>query len=230
VFSNRAVPADGWQRTDLDSCRMAALDYDADAIREMVRVMEASSRRLDPGPQERRALWGAVGDHVRGNLAGLGGKAAYAHDPLPDPSSLAFSESPAPVAEALEAIAAVERPGLNQASGSHFAYIPGGGLFPSALGDLLADVSNCYAGVHVEGPGASMMERSLVRWMADLVGYPATAGGDLTSGASVASLEAIVTARDAAGIRSADVAGSVVYLTSQTHHCIEKALRVAGLG
>lgn len=208
---------------------MAALDDDADVIREMVRSMEASSRRLDPGAEERRELWKAVGDHVRGNLSDLAEKAAYPHEALPDASVLAISVSPGSVDDALRSIAAVERPGLNQASGSHFAYVPGGGLFPSALGDLLADVSNSYAGVHVEGPGASLMERSLVRWMADLVGYPASAGGDLTSGASVANLEAIVTARDAAGIRTADVARSVVYMTSQTHHCIDKALRIAGL-
>jgi glutamate/tyrosine decarboxylase-like PLP-dependent enzyme len=208
---------------------MAAGDVDTDSIRAILRSVEVRSRQLDPCPEQRHELWRAVGEHVLGNLADLGEKAAYPHEALPDPSDLAISESPAPVADALRGIAAVERPGLNQASGSHFAYIPGGGLFPSALGDLLADVSNCYAGVHVEGPGASLMERSLVRWMADLVGYPATAGGDLTSGASIANLEAIVTARDAAGVRSADVGRSVVYMTSQTHHCIEKALRVAGL-
>ncbi len=73
------------------------------------------------------------------------------------------------------------------------------------------------------------MERSLVQWMAGLIGYASTAGGDLTSGASVAHLEGIVTARDAAAVRSADVLRTVVYLTSETHHCIEKALRIAGL-
>ena len=103
------------------------------------------------------------------------------------------------------------------------------GLFPAALGDLLADVGNRYVGVRYAAPAASQMERSLIQWMSGLVGYPATAGGDLTSGASIANLEGIVTARDAVGMRSADVPRSVVYLTSQTHHCIEKALRVAGL-
>ena len=123
----------------------------------------------------------------------------------------------------------VEKVGINQASGGHFAFIPGGGLFPAALGDLLADLGNRYAGVHFAAPAAAQMERSLVGWLAELVGYPPSAGGDLTSGASVAHLEGIVTARDAAGIRSADVPRSVVYLTSQTHHCVEKALRIAGL-
>ena len=123
----------------------------------------------------------------------------------------------------------VENVGINQASGGHFAFIPGGGLFPSALGDLLADLGNRYAGIQFAAPAAARMERSLIQWLASLVGYPPSAGGDLTSGASVAHLEGIVTARDAAGIRSVDVPRSVVYLTSQTHHCVEKALRIAGL-
>ena len=32
------------------------------------------------------------------------------------------------------------------------------------------------------------MEEALIRWMCDLVGYPAEASGDLTSGGSVATL------------------------------------------
>jgi glutamate/tyrosine decarboxylase-like PLP-dependent enzyme len=39
-----------------------------------------------------------------------------------------------------------------------------------------------------------------------------------------------VTARDAHGLRAADIPGSVVYLTTQAHHSIQKALRIAGLG
>src|SRR5439155_763156 len=89
----------------------------------------------------------------------------------------------------------------------------------SALRKELADVTNPYAGIRFAAPAAAALEHSLVRWMADLVGYPETAGGDLTSGASVATLEAIVTAREARAIAVADVDRTVVYLTEQTHHC-----------
>ena len=71
------------------------------------------------------------------------------------------------------------RPGANPASGGHLAYIPGGGLYHSALGDYLAAVSNKYAGVFFTGPGPVRMENLLIRWVADLVGYPATAGGNI---------------------------------------------------
>ena len=170
----------------------------------------------------------AVGSHVLEAASALGDAPAYVAAAL-DESLFAFDDRPAGIDEALATITAVENDGINQASGGHFAFIPGGGLFPAALGDLLAGVGNRYAGIQFAAPAAARMERTLVQWMAELIGYPATAGGDLTSGASVASLEGIVTARDAAGIRSADVPRSVVYLTSHTHHCIEKALRIAGL-
>jgi len=124
----------------------------------------------------------------------------------------------------------VVRPGANPASAGHLAYIPGGGIYHSALGDYLAAVSNKYAGLFFTGPGPVRMENLLIRWVADLVGYPATAGGNIASGGSIASLTAIVTARDAHSLKGADYASAVVYLTSQAHHCLEKALRIAGLG
>jgi glutamate/tyrosine decarboxylase-like PLP-dependent enzyme len=41
---------------------------------------------------------------------------------------------------------------------------------------------------------------------------------------------AVVVARDAKNIKSADIPRSVIYLSKQTHHSIDKAIRVAGLG
>ena len=73
------------------------------------------------------------------------------------------------------------------------------------------------------------MESLLVRWVADLVGYPESAGGTIASGGSIANLTAIATARDAHGLRAADFASAVVYLTGQAHHSVQKALRIAGL-
>ncbi len=40
----------------------------------------------------------------------------------------------------------------------------------------------------------------------------------------------MVTARDAAGLEARHVDGAVVYLTQQTHHSVDKALHIAGLG
>jgi len=145
-------------------------------------------------------------------------------------SRLAISEH----GHALEdAVAALEhdvvRPGGHPAAPGYLAYIPGGGLFHAALGDFYAAVTNKYASVFFAGPGAVRMENMLVRWVADLVGYPAAAGGNIASGGSIATLASVAAARDAHGLRAAQYPSAVVYLTSQAHSSVEKALRIAGL-
>jgi aromatic-L-amino-acid/L-tryptophan decarboxylase len=119
--------------------------------------------------------------------------------------------------------------GINCASGNHLGYIPGGGLFPTALGDYLAAVGNQYAGFFFANPGAARMESLLLRWLCEIIGFPSTAAGNLTSGGSIANLIAITAARDEKGISSKKVTKSVIYLTVQVHHCVQKAIRIAGL-
>jgi glutamate/tyrosine decarboxylase-like PLP-dependent enzyme len=110
------------------------------------------------------------------------------------------------------------------------AYIPGGPLYHSALGDYLAAVTNRYSGHFYGSPGSVRMENMLLRWMAELVGYPPQAGGNLTSGGSIAQLIAFVTAREEFGLKNEDATRSVVYLTEQSHHSVIKGLHIAGLG
>lgn len=123
----------------------------------------------------------------------------------------------------------VDTPNLNPASGGHFGYIPGGGVFTTALGDYLAAVTNRYAGIFFACPGGVRMENLLLRWMCKMVGYPSDALGNLTSGGSIANLSAITAARDAKGILARDIENCVVYMTGQLHHCVHKSLRIAGM-
>jgi aromatic-L-amino-acid decarboxylase len=75
------------------------------------------------------------------------------------------------------------------------------------------------------------MENLLLDWMRELVGYPLeSAGGNLTSGGSIANLMAVVAARDACGLKARDFEKAVVYTTAQAHHSLDKAIRIAGLG
>lgn len=123
----------------------------------------------------------------------------------------------------------MEHPGINTAHGGHLGYIPGGGLYAAALGDYLADVTNKYAGVFYASPGAVRIENALVEWTGKLVGYEHGFGGNITSGGSIANLVAITTARDAKKIKAKDFHRVVIYTTSQAHHCIDKAIIIAGL-
>src|SRR5206468_3139496 len=197
-----------------------------------LRRLERASRPLDPGATRRRELRRAVVASSERFLRRVGTLKAYV-----ETEDRGMGLLRAPIAEhgiALEDVVEmiehdVVRPGGNPASGGHLAYIPGGGLYHSALGDYLAALSNKYAGIFFTGPGPVRMENMLVRWVADLVGYPAQASGHIASGGSLANLAAIATARDAHGLRGADYAGAVVYLTHQAHHAIHKALRLVGM-
>jgi glutamate/tyrosine decarboxylase-like PLP-dependent enzyme len=201
-------------------------------MRERLQRLEAISRRLDPDPDGCASLGARAGAYVEDFLRRLPELPAYDAAASPgDGSRFAVGEGPSDLDAALEIIETlVTTPGATAASGGAFAYVPGGGLFPAALGDLIADVTNSYSGIYFASPGAMMLERSLVRWMAELLHYPASAGGDLTSGGSIGSLSAVIAAREAYGIRGRDVDRAVVYLTELGHHCLTKALRVAGLG
>jgi glutamate/tyrosine decarboxylase-like PLP-dependent enzyme len=196
-------------------------------------ALERAARPLDPGTTRRRALRDPVLAVAERFLRRIDTLKAF--DDTPDKGARLL-ESPIgerglPIHDVLEMVERdVIRPGLNPASGGHLAYVPGGGIYHSSLGDYLAAVTNKYAGIFFTGPGPVRMENMLLRWVADLVGYPATATGNLASGGSIANLIAIATARDSHALKGTDFSRVVVYLTNQAHHCIEKALRIAGLG
>ncbi len=200
---------------------------------ERIRRLERAARPLEPGGARRKQLRNAAIASSERFLRRIGTLRTYVDTEDKGTGLLAspISEDGIPIGAAIALLEqAVVRPGSNPASGGYLAYIPGGGIYHAALGDYLAAVSNKYAGIFFAAPGAVRMENMLVRWAADLVGYPAAAGGNIASGGSIASLVAIATARDAHGLKGADFASAVVYLTAQAHHCIEKALRIAGLG
>ncbi|MCD4791678.1 MAG: aminotransferase class I/II-fold pyridoxal phosphate-dependent enzyme [Bacteroidales bacterium] len=141
-----------------------------------------------------------------------------------------ISENSVPVNDVIQQIKQdIDKPGLNPASGGHLAYIPGGGVFPTALGDYLAAVFNKYAGIYYAGPGVVKLENTLIRWMCEIIGFPKNALGNLTSGGSVATLIAVATARDVKKITSKNVTKSVIYITEQAHHSVDKAIRISGL-
>lgn len=141
-----------------------------------------------------------------------------------------ISEESLAIDQALDLLRSnVDSHGLNPASGGYLGFIPGGGIYYSALGDYLADVTNRLAALFFGSPGAVRMENMLISWLAGILGFPETAAGNLTSGGSIANLIAIVTARDAKGINSKNITKSVIYLSQQTHHSVQKAIRIAGL-
>lgn len=195
--------------------------------------LEPLARVLEPDGTARAALADAVFRHTERFLEDLPDARCYIgeHDRGARVHAFEVSEEGHGIDTLLTLLdEGVHHNGLNPASAGHVAYIPGGGLYPSSLGDMIASVSNHYAGMFYPSPGAVRIENQMVRWMADLVGYPETSRGDLTSGGSIANLAGIFTAREARGLRARDVEKAVIYRTEQVHHCVAKAIRIAGLG
>ena len=201
-------------------------------ILERLGKLEREARPLEPGTSRRRRLRDAVvasSERFLRKVESLKGFDDVEHKGI-GLLDFPISGQGISIEDAIELVERdVVRPGAATATGRHLAYIPGGGIYHSALGDFLAAVTNKYAGIFFTGPGPVRMENLLIRWVADLVGYPAGATGNIASGGSIANLTAIAAARFAHGLRGADYASAVVYLTTQAHHCIEKALRLAGM-
>jgi aromatic-L-amino-acid decarboxylase len=116
--------------------------------------------------------------------------------------------------------------GIETAGPGFFGYIPGGGLYASALAALVGFGMNRFVNFWEAAPVFAQMEASVIRWMADLFEYPPEARGILTSGGSLANFSAIVTARHALlGERFLD---GVMYTSDQAHHSVAKSAVLAG--
>lgn len=95
---------------------------------------------------------------------------------------------------------------------------------------------SCAGGDHA-GP---LLERTVVRWLAEIVGFPVVSGGGLlTSGASIATIVAVAAARQRATRRLGydvreqglfDCPPLVVYMSQEGHSCLRKAVELLGIG
>ena len=116
---------------------------------------------------------------------------------------------------------------LNATQPGFMAYIPGGGLFYSALAELIAKVANRYVGIDATAPFLVQIESDVLRWFCKMVGYSAESGGTLTSGGSIANLTAVICARSY--LLGDDFSKATVYASEFTHHSNWKAFLAAGI-
>lgn len=116
-----------------------------------------------------------------------------------------------------------------------WGWVMGSGNATGVLADMLAAAmnSNVCLGDHA----AIKVEQQVLAWCKQLLGYPDSASGLLTSGASMANLTALAAARDYKsggkirrhGARSMP-GDMVLYCSDETHNCIRKAAEVMGMG
>src|SRR5574337_674377 len=112
-------------------------------------------------------------------------------------------------------------------SPGYLAYIPGGGIYPAALADFIADTTNRYTGIWQAAPALVQLEANALDWLRDWMQFPATARGLFTTGGSMAMFNAIACARER--LLGEDIRAGTLYVSSQSHHCIVKAAKLAGI-
>ena len=112
-------------------------------------------------------------------------------------------------------------------SPGYFAYIPGGGLYPAALADFIADTTNRYTGVWQAAPALVQLEANALDWLRDWMGFPPESRGLFTAGGSMATFNAIVCARERH--LGAEIRRGVLYTSDQAHHSVLKSAKLAGV-
>jgi len=115
---------------------------------------------------------------------------------------------------------------FNSAAPGYLGFVPGGGLFAAALGDLIAAATNRFTGVLAASPALVQLEANVLDWLAGEVGLPAGTQGIFTSGGSLAAFSAVVTARRERF--GDDFSAGTLYVSDQAHHSLAKAAVLAG--
>lgn len=109
----------------------------------------------------------------------------------------------------------------------YLAFVPGGGILPAAIADLISNMTNRFTGIRDAAPCLVELEGTALRWLAHIVGMPVSTRGIFTTGGSMAAFAAVVCAREK--LLGPDLAGGTVYASSQVHHSVTKAARLAGI-
>jgi len=106
----------------------------------------------------------------------------------------------------------------------------------AALMDLIAVFLNNGSAVYEMGPVNVVMEKRIIEWMAQLIGFDKNADGVFTSGGTLGNLTALLAARQARSGYDVWQKGIdnnqkfTVMISEQSHYSVERAVRVMGLG
>jgi aromatic-L-amino-acid decarboxylase len=123
---------------------------------------------------------------------------------------------------------------LGNNHGRFWAWVCSPANVMAVFGDALASAMNPHC--DVANHAAVHLERQVLDWFREMVGFPTASGGVLVSGGSMANLTGLATARHARSgwdDRENGLAGGPrlrVYVSDQGHSCIRKAIELLGIG
>ncbi|MCW9042622.1 MAG: pyridoxal-dependent decarboxylase [Pseudopelagicola sp.] len=114
-----------------------------------------------------------------------------------------------------------------------FGWVHGTGTPGNMIAEIAAAAMNANLGGRDHG--ANYVERQVIAWCREMMGFPDAASGLIVSGTSMATIVALKAARDSAlggaartaGIGAAQLVG---YCSRETHACVARAFDLLGLG
>jgi len=201
----------------------------------------ASDARLDPAPEQIRAMGAAAIELVANYLGSLEER------PLMPVTTRREVRAEFDVALPVEGtdfsslLAVIESAVIpNMRHNAHprfFGYIASPGTAATALADLIASTLNPTVTSWRSAPAAAELETMTVDWIKEILGYPESALGLYVSGGSLANLSALAVARESALATSVVKSGLQatarplrLYLATEGHHSTAKAAALLGIG
>jgi glutamate/tyrosine decarboxylase-like PLP-dependent enzyme len=185
---------------------------------------------------EIRALGHRMMDDMVNHLAGVRDRKVWT--PMPAAARAAFRaglpHAPAGAAAAYQAFKDDVLPyELGNTNPRFMGWVHGGGNAVGMLAELLAGGLNANLGGRDQAPVE--VERQVIRWSAEMLGFPAEASGQLVTGTSIANLMAVLVARThrlGPQVRSAGICGVPLraYTSADAHSCVPRAMDMAGFG
>ena len=191
--------------------------------------MSATSYPLEPSSDEMRVMATGALEAIVEFIDGLPSSPASDRAGVAE-LAMRFREEAPEFGESFDKVLAsvldASSKGIETAGPGFFGFIPGGGLYASAVAAYIGFAMNRFVNMWEAAPALAQLEATVLRWFSDLFQFPPETLGILTSGGSVANLSAIVTARNA--LLTQNFLDGTLYTSEHAHASVAKAAVIAG--
>ncbi|MET7711527.1 aspartate aminotransferase family protein [Streptomyces sp. NPDC005407] len=101
-------------------------------------------------------------------------------------------------------------------------------VIPAVLGEAVLSAVNSSLDTWDQSAGGTLIERRLIDWTAQRIGFGPAADGVFTSGGTQSNLQALLLAREEA--KTADLAKLRIFTSECSHFSVQKSATLLGLG